>query len=108
MVVPSAIEAEKKVAVVPQPTEPQTPQKPLESFYFVIGTFEIRENAQQFYDAVRKKGLAVEMRESKPGEEPHYFYIHMPQHKTTEVTLEKILELQKSSGIKDAWFKKLD
>jgi type IX secretion system PorP/SprF family membrane protein len=108
-IVPQDVIVEKKTEVVQQPAEPVVPQPPPveEDFYFVIGTFELRRNAKQFYDAVRKKGIVAEIRESKSGQEPHYFYVHMPQYKSREVTLDKILELKKNTGFQDAWFKKL-
>ena len=101
---------EKKAEVAPPQAEPVVSQPPPveEDFYFVIGTFELRGNAEQFYNAVRKKGIVAEIRESKSGEEPHYFYVHLPQYKSKEVTLDKILELKKVTGFNDAWFKKLD
>ncbi len=109
VVAPIVVEKQPEVVTKPveQPVEEVKPV-PVEDFYFVIGTFESRENAQQFYNIVRKKGIAAEIRESKAGETPHYFYVHIPQYKTKEVTLDRILELQKQTGFRDAWFKKLD
>ncbi len=54
---------------------------------------------------MKAKGINVEMFESQ---NPHYYYIHLPEYKTDEISVEKVLELQKKTGFKDGWFKKLE
>ena len=83
-VVAAAIVVEKKPEVQQQaaPVQSQPKQEIVDDFYFIIGTFENRQNAEQFYNTVRDKGIAAEMRESKPGQGPHFFYVHLPQYKS--------------------------
>ena len=88
--------------------QPKTPEVNADELYFVIGTFENRANAEQFSDLARKKGVQVEIKESKPGVLPKYFYVHVPKYKSKDVTVDKVLELQKTTGFKDAWFTKID
>lgn len=102
---------EQKIEATPTPelVNPFVANREPHDYYFVIGTFEVANHAEEFYHAMIKKGLRVEIKESKPTEHPHYFYVHMPEYKTTEpVNLERILELQKITGFKDGWYKDFD
>lgn len=100
--------------VEPKPTvryqEPEENRKNEsdEGLYFVVGTFENKSNAEQLVEAARKRGFAAQIKESKSGVLPHYYYVHLPKFKLKEVSLEQVLELQKITGYKDAWFSKID
>jgi hypothetical protein len=95
---------EKKQEPVVEEKQPETPG----DYYLIINTFEDRANAEKFYNEVIKQGYKAEMRETKPGVTPHYFYIHLPAYKSKEISVDKVLELQKKLGFKDAWYKKID
>ncbi len=86
-----------KVAVVDPP-----------ELYFVIGTFENKTLADQFMATVNKKGMEAEIKESKPGAKPYFYYVHIPKYKSKDVTFDKIVELKKITGFNDAWFTKLE
>lgn len=111
----------KKEPVVETKKEPvvQTPvvEKPVEKkeepaaggfFYLIINTFEDRANAEAFYNEVVKKGLKAEIKETKIGDVPHYYYVHLPAYKSKEISVEKVIEVQKKTGFKDAWYKQID
>jgi type IX secretion system PorP/SprF family membrane protein len=76
--------------------------------YYVIGTYKSRANAEKFLGQVKRRGVQAEIKESKSGTTPHYFYVHIPQYKMTQVSLDDILQLQEETGFKDAWFTEID
>lgn len=82
-----------------------TPPPPTVYYYYIINTFEDRDNAEKFLREVKAKGLKAELKENAS---PHYYYIHLPEYKTTEISVDKVLELQKKTGYKDGWFKQLE
>lgn len=102
-------EEPKPVVVEPKPevkTEPVvTPPAPTKHYYYIINTFEDLHNAEKFLKEVRAKGVKAELKEVQS---PHYYYIHLPEYKATEISVEKVMELQKKTGYKDGWFKQLE
>lgn len=94
--------------VEPAKTQPvvirQPDPEPAMYYYFIINTFEDRANADKFLSDLKKRGVKAEMKEI---DSPHYYYIHLPEHRATEINLDKVLELQKKTGFDNAWFKQL-
>jgi type IX secretion system PorP/SprF family membrane protein len=99
---------QKKEPVVTPPVEEVKPPAPETEYYLIINTFEDRDNAEKFYKSVIAKGFKAEIRETPPGVDPHYFYVHLPEYKSKEISVDKVLDVQKKTGFKDAWFKKMD
>ena len=104
---PVVVEQKKPDPVVSQPvvTEPAVNKPEAGAYYYIINTFEDRANAENFLKEVKAKGVKAEMVEVQT---PHYYYIHLPEYKTTEISVDKVLELQKKTGYKDGWFKRLN
>ncbi len=96
---------EEPVIITP-PVEQKTATD--EDFYYIIGAFENKANALHFLETVKKKGMKAELKESKLGRVPFYYYIHLPEYKTKEVGLDKVMELRKITKIDEAWFSKLN
>jgi type IX secretion system PorP/SprF family membrane protein len=99
-----------KEIVEPKP-QVQTEQKENEnegSYYFIVGAFENEANAMNLVRMAKQNGLKVKMKESKQGKVPHLYYVHIPEYKSKEISLEKLVKLRKATKIMDAWFSKLD
>ncbi|CAN5539148.1 hypothetical protein BH10BAC4_BH10BAC4_15360 [soil metagenome] len=103
-------ESKAKVEVPLIITPPPVEQKPAtdEDYYYIIGAFESKANAQHFLETVKKNGMKAEMKESKPGKVPYYYYIHLPKYRSKEVSLDRVMELRKITKIDKAWFSKLN
>lgn len=106
---------EKPVVKEETPIVEQTPpvvnEKPVAKpeagmYYYIINTFEDRANAENFLKEVRAQGVKAELVEVQSPQ--HYYYVHLPEYKTDEISVDKVLELQKKTGYKDGWFKRLD
>lgn len=102
------VKEEPKPVVVEPKKEPVvvTPPAPTKHYYYIIKTFHDHANADKFLKEVRADGFKAELKEVFSPE--HYYYIHLPEYKSDEISLEKLQQLQKKTGFKDGWFKELE
>jgi type IX secretion system PorP/SprF family membrane protein len=75
----------------------------VDEFIFVIGSFRIKANAEKYVIDLAKLGYKAELYQTS---QSNYIYVHLPEFRTTNISLEKLLEIRKSSPFKDAWFRK--
>lgn len=72
-------------------------------WYLIVGTFEKKSNAERLARALEKEGVIAEIKHFE-----NYYYVHIPEHAAEEITVDKVLEIRKTTPHTDAWFKKLD
>lgn len=96
-----------------QPVQPtiqpadETPEKNLFTgegeWHLVVGTFEKKSNAEKQLKALKAEGMKAELRYD---EEMKYYYVHLPDYSTQDITLDKVMQLRKNPAFKEAWFKR--
>ncbi len=89
--------------VAGQPTQ-QQPVQPEQNYFtgegdwhLVVGTFEKKSNADKYLKALRAEGLKAEVRYDN---EMKYYYIHLPDYSTQDITVEKVMQLRKNPSSK--------
>ncbi|MBX2916028.1 MAG: type IX secretion system membrane protein PorP/SprF [Cyclobacteriaceae bacterium] len=74
-------------------------------YILIVGTFERSYNAEKLVREMSQQGIIAE---SIKIEGSSYHYVHLPQYKTNNITIEKLQEIRKNQLFKDAWFKRID
>lgn len=103
---PAVVEEPQQVAVVV--TEPvvekQEEAKPVaKKWYLIVGTFEKKYNAERLIKNYEREGVHAEMILHD-----NYYYVHIPEFATNEITVERVMEIRQTTSHTDAWFKQLD
>jgi type IX secretion system PorP/SprF family membrane protein len=103
---PEVVKPEVKEVVTPVVEEEAPAPKPV-PMLLIAGTYKTRANAESFLQTLKEKKLRGEIIETTNKDGEKVWQVHLPDFKTMDTpTLEKLLELQKTTGIPDAWYKK--
>lgn len=88
----------KEEAPVTKPASPTVAK-----WYLIVGTFEKKSNAERLAKSYQQQGVHATIKLHN-----NYYYVHIPEFATNEITVEKVMEIRNSTPHKDAWFKQLD
>lgn len=72
-------------------------------WHLVVGTFEKKSNADKLLKKLKDEGFNAEIRYDN---DLKYYYIHLPDYTTQDITLDKVMQLRKDPNFKEAWFKR--
>jgi cell division protein FtsN len=86
---------------------PQEAPKEEGSFYLIVGSFKILDNAEKLVARLAEMGIKAEIKESQRGD-PHYFYVHLPQYKSDDsIDPDILIKLRDNPEFIDAWIKRI-
>lgn len=98
----------KTVEVVSETTEDHT-KKPVAKqtsepkYFFIVGSFANKTNAQKLLAKYKKEGVDASLRQIGDN-----YYVYLPEFGTDEISMEKLMSIRYSTPHAEGWFKQVN
>lgn len=72
------------------------------TYQLVVGSYTRRGHADRFATQLQHQGIKARVLTSN---DTDFYYVIVPEYATKAITLDRVLEIRRTTAFKDAWFK---